>query len=141
MTDAFAERELLRWMRPDAHRFLRRDWRRQVKAGADIVPALALYEQKYRPDQPRVPAGSREGGQWAGEGSSSTSSSGEGSAPNGTGTEVAGRIPESRETECEEQYRKDTFICNLVQTQTCWAQAMFRRAKCLSGGYIPPLYH
>ena len=39
------------------------------------------------------------------------------------------------------QYRKDSFICNLVRTRSCWAQAMFRRAQCISGGYIPPLYH
>jgi hypothetical protein len=39
---------------------LRLDWRRAVRE---------YYARKYRPDQPRVPAGSREGGQWANDSS------------------------------------------------------------------------
>jgi len=61
---AALERALLRGMRPDAHLFVRPDWRRHVRPGFEDDLPFALYEQKYRPDQPRVPAGSREGGQW-----------------------------------------------------------------------------
>lgn len=55
-------------MRPDAHRFLRPDWRRYVQPGSELARQYAELEAKYRPDQPRVPAGRREGGQWMDEG-------------------------------------------------------------------------
>ncbi len=87
-----------RWLRPDAARCLRPDWRGRkqglqppaVEAADDGGPSLAELQRaqaslahlrwlvadlkfdltlralrrKYSPDQPRVPAGSREGGQW-----------------------------------------------------------------------------
>lgn len=59
--------ELKRWMRPDAHLFIRPDWRKFVPQALQAVHPFALYENKYRPDQARVPAGSREGGQWTDE--------------------------------------------------------------------------
>lgn len=58
------EHQLRRWMRPDAHRFVRPDWRRHVRPGFERDHPFALYEQKYRPDQPRVPAGNPDGGEW-----------------------------------------------------------------------------
>lgn len=64
---AALERELLRGMRPDAHRFIRPDWRRQVKPGSDLWALYERFERKYSPDQPRVPTGVREGGQWSSE--------------------------------------------------------------------------
>lgn len=70
----YLEREMKRWARPDAHLFVRPDWRRYVKPGSDAAKVFGLYEQKYRSDQARVPAGSRDGGQWVDEG-------GGGSAP------------------------------------------------------------
>ena len=51
-------------MRADAHLFVRPDWRRYVAVGSEADSLFELYERKYRPDQARVPAGSREGGQW-----------------------------------------------------------------------------
>jgi hypothetical protein len=56
---AALDRELKRWMRPD--------WRSYWKPGHENDPLYRLYEdveRKYSPDQPRVPAGSSEGGQW-----------------------------------------------------------------------------
>ncbi|MBI2713650.1 MAG: hypothetical protein HYX37_04250 [Rhizobiales bacterium] len=67
----YLEHQLKRWMRPDAHRFIRPDWRRFVRPEFQADHPFALYERKYSPNQPRVPAGSREGGQWTdGEGDS-----------------------------------------------------------------------
>lgn len=46
-----------RWLRPDAERWMRPDayrWRKPVHPD----------EQKYNPNQPRVPAGNPDGGQW-----------------------------------------------------------------------------
>jgi hypothetical protein len=51
--NAYLENELKRWMRPDAHRFIRSDWRRFVKPGSDLWSVYELYERKYRADQPR----------------------------------------------------------------------------------------
>ena len=59
--------ELKRWMRPDAHLFIRPDWRKFVPPKLQADHPFALYENKYRPDQARVPAGSRDGGQWTDE--------------------------------------------------------------------------
>ena len=60
----YTAHQLKRWMRPDAHLFVRPDWRRYVAPGSDAAAVFELYERKYRPDQPRVPDGSPEGGQW-----------------------------------------------------------------------------
>ena len=59
--------ERKRWLRHDAHRFLRHDWRRYVNPGSELWVLYESIERKYSPDQPRVPAGVREGGQWTSE--------------------------------------------------------------------------
>lgn len=59
----------------DAHRFVRPDWRRTVRPGFERHHPFALYEQKYDPNQPRVPSGTPAGGQWTSDGSSSGLSS------------------------------------------------------------------
>jgi hypothetical protein len=46
----------MRWVRADAARYL--------KPGLDAADAFPGIEHKYNPDQPRVPAGSSDGGQW-----------------------------------------------------------------------------
>jgi len=66
---AYLTRQLERWTRPNAHLFVRPDWRRFVPRDQDDHP-FALYENKYRPDQPRVPAGNPDGGQWTADGGS-----------------------------------------------------------------------
>lgn len=70
------EREIRRWARPNAHLFARPDWRRFVKPGSDAAMVFEIYEQKYRPDQARVPPGSRDGGQWVDEGGGEPESNG-----------------------------------------------------------------
>lgn len=120
------ERELKRFMRPD--------WRRFWRPGHEDDPLYRLYERierKYSPEQPRVPAGSRESGQWTSDGGSSNS---------GQGARVAARrISPAREAECELQRRKDEFICKAFKSEACYGQAMLRYANCLRGLPIPPL--
>ncbi|MBI3704553.1 MAG: hypothetical protein HY244_12085 [Rhizobiales bacterium] len=70
-------------MAPNAHRFVRPDWRRFVQPGSDLWAVCELYESKYSPNQPRVPAGSSEGGRWTGEGGGA----GDGSSFPSTGSE------------------------------------------------------
>jgi hypothetical protein len=64
----FLEYERKRWLRHDAHRFIRSDWRRFVKRGSELAAYYELIERKFNSNQPRVPAGSSEGGRWAGGG-------------------------------------------------------------------------
>lgn len=71
---AYLEHERKRFMRPNAYRFLRPDWRRFVRPGSELARHYAELEAKYRPDQPRVPAGQREGRQWADDGGSQVDS-------------------------------------------------------------------
>ena len=72
--DTLTRRQLKRWTRPDAHRFVRADWRRFVRPGIANELPFALYERKYKPDQPRVPAGSSTGGQWTSDSATSSAS-------------------------------------------------------------------
>ena len=69
---AYQEHQLKRWMRSDAHRFVRPDWRRYVRPGFERDHPFALYERKFDPNQPRVPAGDPAGGQWTSDGSTSS---------------------------------------------------------------------
>ena len=60
---AYLAHQRKRWMRPDAYRFIRADWRRFVRPGDREDHPFALYERKYRPDQLRD-----EIGRWVEEG-------------------------------------------------------------------------
>ena len=53
-----------RWMLPDPSRCLQTDQSKWRRPEAAWQPSPGLYERKYSPDQPRVPAGTAEGGQW-----------------------------------------------------------------------------
>ena len=52
-------------MAPNAHLFIRPDWRRWVTPGSELYSVYELYESKYRPDQLRDDHGrfAYEGGQ------------------------------------------------------------------------------
>jgi hypothetical protein len=65
---AALEHERKRWLRADADRYIRSDWRRFVQSGSELAALYESFECKYSPDQPRVPAGVPEGGQWTSEG-------------------------------------------------------------------------
>ena len=41
--------------------------------------------------------------------------------------------------QCEEQYAKDTFHCNMVGLRACHSQAAQRYSACLNQQPIPPL--
>ena len=75
-------RELARWTRPNAHHFVRPDWRRHVARGSELAAYFENIERKYRPDHARVPAGDPGGGQWteeegSGEGTARPTSAGD----------------------------------------------------------------
>ena len=89
--------------------------------------ARALHSLKYDPNQPRVPAGNADGGQWT-------------SLENGDiSLSAARRVSPARTAECEMQLRRDTFHCNMVGLPAFHSQAMLQYANCLTGLPIPPL--
>jgi hypothetical protein len=53
--------------------------------------------------------------------------------------DVAARRSSARETECDEQYERDIFHCNMIGSAACYQQAMLRYANFLAGLPIPPL--
>ena len=128
-----------------------------MKPGSDAAMVFEIYKQKYRPDQARVPPGSRDGGQWVDEGGGSTSNTGGGVSPTGgindprvlsdaipnnyyrPGSQVAGRISRARAEECEFMHRQDLFICRATQSAVCYEQANLRYSNCTNGRQIPPL--
>ena len=95
----------------------------QAPTAKEVTDALLLLG-KYSPEQPRVPAGNPDGGQWTSGGGS-----GEGSAGDWIDTALA-------ET-CETQLYLDGLICHRLGSAACWGQAQFRYSACLRGDPIP----
>jgi hypothetical protein len=62
--DAWLRHQQSRWLRPDGDRWVRPDAARFLAPGADVTKAFPVLARKYSPDQPRVPAGNPDGGQW-----------------------------------------------------------------------------
>jgi hypothetical protein len=92
--------------------------------------------RKYDPNQPRVPAGSADGGQWtSGDAAQNTQDD---SLVSFAAAIRRGRSP----VFCMAQYAADSLVCNSVEQSSkraCWAQAAERLGNCLSGRPIPPL--
>ena len=57
---------------------------------------------------------------------------------NGATVVAARRISAGQEAECEEQYERDKFQCQMVGLPGCYEQAMLRYSNCLRGLPIPP---
>jgi len=53
-----------RWMRPNAHLYVRPDAARWLRPNQQLWQGPNYDERKYNPNQPRVPAGGPDGGQW-----------------------------------------------------------------------------
>ncbi len=60
----FEAAQRARWLRPDAYRWIRPDAARFLVPGADPASVFPALQRKFNPDQPRVPAGNPDGGQW-----------------------------------------------------------------------------
>lgn len=74
-----------------------------------------LLCQKFEEDQPRVPAGSPEGGQWLGTNDASPS----GSIPVDSIASIGGR---ALKKSCEAQLDRDIFQCRMVGLRSCYEQ-------------------
>lgn len=86
---------------------------------------------KFNPDQPRVPAGNPDGGQWG----SNSSSGVTGDMPIDAIASIGGRALKEI---CEAQFERDIFQCRMVGLQSCYEQAYQRYAACLARAQIPP---
>jgi len=86
---------------------------------------------KYDSSQPRVPAGTENGGQWTGGGL--------GGAIRRPFRLASARISQAREAECEAMRRRDEIQCRFVGLRACWTQAYLRYGNCLAGLPIPLL--
>ena len=60
----FEAAQRARWLRPDAYRWIRPDAARFLAPGTDPASVFPALHRKFSPDQPRVPAGNPDGGQW-----------------------------------------------------------------------------
>lgn len=60
----FEAAQRARWMRPDAYRWIRPDAARFLAPGIDPRDVYPALQRKFNPDQPRVPAGNPDSGQW-----------------------------------------------------------------------------
>lgn len=126
-----------RYVRPDAYRFMRPDAPRLFGKDAvryfwpdfTVQQSCSPCEAKFDPDQPRVPAGSVEGGQWIG----ATSDASE------LGLPEPSLAAMSRIAKCEAQWLTDVLICRTVRNAACYNQAMVRLIACEKGQSIPPL--
>jgi len=106
-----------------------------------------ILECRYDPSQPRIPAGSSGAGRWTDNGGSDSGTSvpyrdvafraeRDGDRPRPGRFSLASR---KRLSECEEQFERDIFQCNIVGIRACYAQAMVRKVACERGHPIPPL--
>ena len=96
-----------------------------------IAAQMHSLLRKYRPDQPRVPAGNPDGGQWTEDLASQV--------PASARTQVAGKWDLSREAECNEQLRLDEELCRAAGSRTCWSLTQPRWAACMKNDYVPTL--
>jgi hypothetical protein len=130
----FEAAQRARWMRPDAHRWIRPDAARFLKPGmklADVFPTLA---RKFRPDQPRIPAGQPGGGRWTDDW---------GSAP-GTLSDLIKPIPAATDDDLAANLREvgggrrgggsvgDVFPGASARQQSLLDQAMARSSSALA---------
>lgn len=130
---AYLEHELKRWMRPDAHHFVRPDWRRHVTPGSDLAAVFALYENKYSPDQPRDDQGRWTSGGGGAEGKPSSSTTE--AEPVAENSRISAQVA----ADCDTMHRKDLFVCRAVRLRACYEQAYLRLTNCQAGRPYPPL--
>lgn len=88
---------------------------------------IQLLLRKYRPDQPRVPAGRPTGGQWT-------------DGDDDTGTlVVAGKYDPARAELCDAQLLLDEELCRIAGSSICWSLSMDRHSACMKGNFVPKL--
>jgi hypothetical protein len=129
----------LRCVRPDHY------W---LRFGYEAWKRNRAHKANFDPNQPRVPAGTPDGGQWTGDGPSLAPARAE-LTPRRSGTparkpaayKLAARGRQSA-AYCWNQMQIDMLYCSTRPAPVnaaCRAQAMERYAACLTGKPLPPL--
>jgi hypothetical protein len=126
-------------------------------AAANVVTRLRLLAEavKYDPNQPRVPAGSPQGGQWtsAGGGDNESNSDGDTQSANegdryGVSEDFSASFTLAARRGrsigyCMRQYAVDGLLCSTVEPalrrRACWEQAGYRLGDCIAGRPLRPL--
>ena len=112
---------------------------------AKLRHLASAIETKYDPNQPRVPAGKPDGGQWTDTGGGDAGSAAERAGETSSAREriqefdSARRISTDLEAECWAQHVRGIFQCRMVGLRACYEQAALRYANCLVRLPIPPL--
>jgi hypothetical protein len=99
-----------------------------IVADRFVSAATKLFDriEKYNPNQPRISAGSPEGGQWT----------------TSNGSRVAGKWNSANYAKCEAQYESDILQCRMMLWNPfCEDQALSRRTACMKDLPIPPFFH
>ncbi len=94
----------------------------------------------YDPNQPRVPAGRSDGGQWTDRNGSQRTSLR--TAYDAVESFSAARRRRRPVAFCMAQYAVDGLLCNSIESskrRACWTQAGERLSACIGGRQIPPL--
>lgn len=107
-------------------------------------PAAAKdrYSRKYDPDQPRVPAGNSDGGQWTSE-TGALDSQVEATTTTILPAPYLLAASKPSAAYCWNQMQIDMMYCSSLSPKSvvaaCRAQAMERYSACLTGKTLPPL--
>lgn len=110
-----------------------------------IAAQIQSILRKYRPDQPRVPAGQPTGGQWTDDAAVGEriqdAAVGERipDAAIGERIHVAGRYDPARSEICDAQLLLDEELCRMAKSARCWSLSMDRHAACMKNNFIPKL--
>lgn len=109
-----------------------RQWLVANTMGMRFESLARALQRKFNPEQPRVPAGEPEGGQWTSDDSRNSSFEDEPIL-------VGGRS----EHFCWNQLTIDLLYCGSLQppwwATACRSQAMERYSACITGKPLPPL--
>lgn len=112
------------WLEHQRRRWTRTDARLWVRPDRDRFLRLARFERKYSPDQPRVPAGNPDGGQWTNS---------DGGA--GTGTAASARPKPGNGSDSG---RNDPRVLSDVTPDNNWKPgAQYAQASRGRGGSVP----
>lgn len=91
--------------------------------------------KRYNPNQPRVSAGSAEGGQWVATGGA------DGASVDSARQRFSARYDPSKYDECDAQRNLDYVICSASGSLQCYRLLHERFNNCMRGAYIPELRH
>jgi hypothetical protein len=117
---------------------------RELRGIKDPLALLTFLEGKagFNPDQPRVPKGNPDGGQWTGQSGISGQVEADDAtvgANEGDDAELGAIRRRTPLEDCELLYKRDLFQCRMVGSPACYHQALLRYHACQKGLPLPPL--